>query len=335
MKKIFAAVLGVLLFTGCMENTQQKKVETQNENKTEVNTTSVQQDIPEDTLSAEFYIHRAGVYLSEEKIGLAMRDMNKALSIDRKNIDAHLLLADLYYALGDEDNIMLTLNKACEYAPLDPRPVVKLSELAFLQGNAQLANAYIDKALELDRYNPRAYYMRGLIAISAQDTAAALKNFMTARIQDEKFVEPKLQIASIYAAKEDTLAKSFYEEAMSVSDGDYPLYYDYAIYLQDNGYPEKAMECYDSLLKVFPDNPMFIYNKGYVNLVYFGDNEEALNCFEQVLLQEPDNVNALFNKGRTYEQMGDFINAKSIYLQILRNNPDYQLAIDAINRIGE
>ncbi|MBR5146394.1 MAG: hypothetical protein IKW54_02060, partial [Bacteroidales bacterium] len=46
-------------------------------------------------------------------------------------------------------------------------------------------------------------------------------------------------------------------------------------------------------------------------------------------------VNALFNKGRTYEQMGDYINAKSIYLQILRNNPDYQLAIDAVNRISE
>ena len=43
----------------------------------------------------------------------------------------------------------------------------------------------------------------------------------------------------------------------------------------------------------------------------------------------------MFNKGRTYEQMGDFINAKSIYPQILRNYPDYQLAIDAVNRISE
>ena len=78
-----------------------------------------------------------------------------------------------------------------------------------------------------------------------------------------------------------------------------------------------------------------IYFYWYIYLVYFGDNDKALECFDQVLQINPNSVNALFNKGRTYEQMGDFINAKSIYLQILRNNPDYQLAIDAVNRISE
>ena len=107
------------------------------------------------------------------------------------------------------------------------------------------------------------------------------------------------------------------------------------MYLQENGYPEEALSCYDSLLKQMPDNTDFIYNKGYVYLVYLGDNEKALDCFDKVLEIDPTSVNALFNKGRTFEQMGDYINAKSIYLQILKNNPDYQLAVDAINRIGE
>ena len=66
-----------------------------------------------------------------------------------------------------------------------------------------------------------------------------------------------------------------------------------------------------------------------------GENDKALECFDQVLQMNPNSVNAMFNKGRTYEQMGDFINAKSIYLQILRNYPDYQLAIDAVNRISK
>ena len=73
----------------------------------------------------------------------------------------------------------------------------------------------------------------------------------------------------------------------------------------------------------------------YVYLVYLGDNEKAMECFDMVLQYEPNSVNALFNKGRTYEQMGDYMKAKSIYLQILRENPDYQLAVDAVNRIGE
>ena len=332
-------LMSILLFASCSENASKKVtdrtdkqtvVETKtSDNQNETNSTTL------DTLSTEYYIEQARINMANEQIGKAMQNINTALSIDRKNIDAHLVLADLYYFLGDEDNIMLTLNKACEYAPLDSRPIVKLSELSFLQGNAKLANAYIDKALELDRFNPRAYFMRGMIALSSNDTAVAMKNFMTARIQEDDFIDPKIQIAHIYAAQGDTLAKSFFKEAIAKSPEDYSLYYDYAMYLQDNGFPEEALSCYDMLLNVMPNNYNLIYNKGYVYLVYMGENEKALECFNKVLEMDPTSVNALYNKGMTYEQMGDFINAKNIYRQILRKNPDYQLAVDAINRIGE
>lgn len=79
----------------------------------------------------ELYIQRAKLYLYNEQVGYAIRDINKALSLDRKNIDALLVLADIYYELGDENNILLTLNKANEYAPLDTRPIIKLAELSF------------------------------------------------------------------------------------------------------------------------------------------------------------------------------------------------------------
>ena len=339
MNKMIMILMSILLLVSCSENTSNNKAKEEGEtkevatSKSEVETLT--ESITSDSLNADLYIQRARVNLANEQISSAIKDINTALSIDRKNVDAHLVLADIYYALGDDDNILLTLNKATEYAPLDSRPIVKLSELSFLQGNANLANAYIDKALELDRFNPRAYFMRAMIALSVNDTAVAMKNFMTARIQDDEFIEPKIQIAHIYAAKNDTIAKSFFEEAIAVDPNDLSLQYDYALYLQDNGFPEQALTYYDALLELVPNHPDCIYNKGYVYLVYMGENDKALECFDRVLQINPNSVNAMFNKGRTYEQMGDFINAKSIYLQILRNYPDYQLAIDAVNRISK
>ena len=330
--------MSILIFSSCSENVSRKNnsvnvADTVSVDKSNVDVIS--EFIRLDSLNADLYVQRARLNLTNEKISSAIRDINSALSLDKKNIDALLVLADIYYALGDEDNILLTLNKASEYAPLDSRPIIKLSELSFLQGNFRMANAYVDKALELDRYNPKAYYMRGMLAISENDTVAALKNFMTSRMQQSDFVDPLIQIAHIYMAKNDTLAKSFFKEAMSVAPDNYYIVYDYAMYLQENGFPEDALECYDSLLKAMPDNTDFNFNKGYVYLVYLGENELALECFDKVLQINPKSVDALFNKGRTYEQMGDYINAKSIYLQILRDNPNYQLAIDAINRISE
>ena len=338
MKKICLILMSILMFSSCSENiSKNNNVNGSVDNVASVDKSDVDvvsEAILLDSLNADLYVQRARLNLANEKISNAIRDINSALSLDKKNIEALLVLADIYYALGDEDNILLTLNKASEYAPLDTRPIIKLSELSFLQGNFRMAEAYVDKALEMDRYNPKAYYMRGMIAMSANDTVEAMKNFMTSRMQQSDFVDPLIQIAHIYMAKNDTLAKSFFNEAMLVAPNNYYLVYDYAMYLQENGFPEEALSYYDSLLKIMPNNTDFNFNKGYVYLVYLGENEKALECFDKVLQIDPNSVNALFNKGRTYEQMGDYINAKSIYLQILRNNPDYQLAIDAVNRIS-
>ena len=326
------------MFSSCSENiSKNNNVNGSVDNVASVDKSDVDvvsEAILSDSLNADLYVQRARLNLANEKISNAIRDINSALSLDKKNIEALLVLADIYYALGDEDNILLTLNKASEYAPLDTRPIIKLSELSFLQGNFRMAEAYVDKALEMDRYNPKAYYMRGMIAMSANDTVEAMKNFMTSRMQQSDFVDPLIQIAHIYMAKNDTLAKLFFKEAILVAPNNYYLVYDYAMYLQENGFPEEALSYYDSLLEIMPNNTDFNFNKGYVYLVYLGENERALECFDKVLQIDPNSVNALFNKGRTYEQMGDYINAKSIYLQILRNNPDYQLAIDAVNRIS-
>lgn len=338
MKKICMILMSILILSSCSENISKKNNDVKTDNAVSAEKSDVDiisESIMSDSLNADLYVQRARLNLTNEKVSLAIRDINSALSIDKKNIEALLVLADVYYALGDEDNILLTLNKACEYAPLDTRPIIKLSELSFLQGNFRMAGAYVDKALEMDKYNPKAYYMRGMLAMTEGDTAVALKNFMTSRMQQSDFVDPLIQIAHIYMAKNDTLAKSFFKEAIAVDHNNYYLTYDYAMYLQENGFPEEALSCYDSLLKIMPDNVDFNFNKGYVYLVYLGENELALECFNKVLQLDPTNTDALFNTGRTYEQMGDYINAKSIYLQILRNNPDYQLAIDAVNRISE
>ena len=243
------------MFSSCSENLSQKNnnandgvTDVASVNKSEADVVS--ESIKLDSLNADLYVQRARINLTDEKISLAIRDINSALSLDRKNIDALLVLADIYYALGDEDNILLTLNKACEYAPLDTRPIIKLSELSFLQGNFRMAGAYVDKALEMDKYNPKAYYMRGMLAMSENDTVAALKNFMTSRMQQADFVDPLIQIAHIYMAQNDTLAKVFFKEAMTVAPNNYPLVYDYAMYLQENGFPEEALSHYDALLEI-------------------------------------------------------------------------------------
>ena len=122
-------------------------------------------------------------------------------------METYLLLADVYYALGDQDNIASTLNKAVEINSLDARPLVKLAELNLLQQNYNLAFAYVDKALGLASYNPKAYFVKGMCyMVSKQDTVNALRNFQLASEQDANFYDPVEQISRIYAVQQPPYA---------------------------------------------------------------------------------------------------------------------------------
>ena len=330
MKRFFLALACALMFVSCTESGGNNKKSNDNQQ-----AGTSKEEVVADTLDVNGYINRARWYLANQQVGNAIRDINSALSLDGKNVDALLVLADIYYALGDQDNILLTLNKATEIAPMDSRPIIKLAELSFLQGNVNMSNAYIDKALELNNINPQAYYMRGVICMSKNDTVQALKQFMKARNQDDSFIDPVKQIAAIYAAQRNPVARDFYNLAIEMEPDNLASYYDLALYLQDNGYPEKALEIYDTLNVKMPGNYQILFNKGYVNLVYLFEYDKAIENFDKVLEIDPKSVDALLNKGVAYEQKGNFKQAKSIYLQILKVNPNYQLAIDALHRIGD
>ena len=283
---------------------------------------------------ADLYLRRAQCYVDREQVGAAMMDVNQAINLDPKNVDAFLLLSDIYYLLGDEPNISKTLNKALEVDPYDSRPMVKLAELNLLQQNFNLAFGYIDNALKISTYNPKAYFVRGMTFMARQDTVSAMKNFMIAREQDADFVDPVREICKIYMAQNNPLTEQFLRNTVAQFPDEALARYDLALFLQDHGAPEEALAHYDTLLMIQPENSRLLFNKGYVYFVYLGDNQKALEYFDRSLASDPNYLDALYNKGHVLEQMGDYVHAKEIYTQVLKVQPNYKLGVDAMNRIA-
>ena len=290
--------------------------------------------IAQDETRGDLYLRRARVYLDREQVGMAMMDVNQAIQQDPKNVDAFLMLADIYYLLGDEANITSSLNKAVEIDPFDSRPVVKLAELSLLQQNYKLALGYVDNALRISTYNPKAYFVKGMVYMAVQDTTSALKNFLIAREQDGSFYDPQRELCKIYQAQHNPLTEDFMRYTVAHFPEEATARYDLALFLQDHGYPEEALAHYDTLLMAQPNNSRLLFNKGYVYFVCLGDNAKALDYFDQALKSDPTYLDALYNKGHVLEQMGDYVQAKAIYSQVLSQKPNYQLAIDAVNRIS-
>lgn len=333
---IFGVV--VLGLTGC-HNDPPKETPGNNEQVGQVDSTRDPLDLLNDSIAADenrsdLYVRRASLYIDREQIGQAMIDVNRAIQVDPKNVDALLMLADIYYLMGDEANVTATLNKALEVDPFDARPMVKLAELNLLKQNFNLTFGYIDNALKISTYNPKAYFVRGMAYMAKQDTASAMKNFLIAREQDITFLDPQREICAIYQAQHNPMTESFMRSVVANFPNEPLARYDLALFLQDNGNPEEALLHYDTLLMQSPSNSRLLFNKGYVYFVYLGDNEKALDYFNQSLQSDPTYLDALYNKGHVLEQMGDYVQAKAIYTQVLERKSDYRLAIEGMNRIS-
>ena len=338
MKKNLLIISILLFFIACNNDPKPEPKESATQPEAPITVTEaiacMTDSIAADSLNGLLYRHRAQAYLANEQVGLAMMDLNRALQLAPNDVETYLLLADVYYMLGDQGNISVTLNKAAEIAPNDARPLVKLAELNLLQQNFKLSAAYLDKALKLSTYNPRAYFVRGMYYIVAdQDTVNALKSFQLAAEQDDSFYDPVEQICRIYAVQQPSYALDYIRKAQQQFPEQANARYELALYLQSHGEPEEAVKHYDTLLMLLPDNYMVLFNVGYVNFVYLDNNEVALDYFERALKAKPDYIDAFYNKGRVLEQMGKYAQAEDIYKQILKAQPDYQLAVDAVNRI--
>ena len=330
--------LGLLLALIACNNTPKPEQKTDPQESAPVTVTEAIQlltdSIAMDSTNALLYRNRAKAYIANEQVGAAMIDINKSLQYAPNDIDTYLLLADVYYMLGDESNINVTLNRAAEIDQRDARPLVKLAELNLLQQNFKLADAYLDKALSLSTYNPKAYFVKGMFCVIAeQDTVAALKNFQLSAEQDDHFYDPVEQICRIYAVQQPPYALDYIRKAHQQFPEHANSRYELALYLQSHGEPEEALRHYDTLLMLQPDNYIVLYNVGYVNFVYLRNNDVALDYFDRVLAAKTDYLDAYYNKGRVLEQMGNYAKAEEIYKQILKAQPNYQLAVDAINRI--
>lgn len=338
MIRLFLASLVILFLTSCENKTIQESTD-KLANKVPLLESGqeplkmLNDSIAADSTNAKLYVNRAALYLSSDRIDRALRDINQALSLDSKSVDAYLILAEIYYGMGQAESVQTTLAKAAEVAPDDPRPQIKLAELNLLQRNLNMALAYTDKALRMGNFNPEAYYVRGLVFLAREDTVSAMKNFMVARDQDENFFEALYQIGVVYTAQRNSLAKDFLKDAIKRFPESVVARYQLALYLQDNEEVDAAIAHYDTLLMKKPDNPQFLFNMGYVNLVYKHDYENALTHFDAVLAINPENIDALYNKGRTLEEMEYFVNARELYENVLKIQANYPLAVEGLNRL--
>ncbi len=305
------------------------------EKKSKTHLEAVTDSISLDSLNVHLLNRRARIFIAGNNLNEALTDINKALKINSKESELFLTLAEIYFQLGKNENTAGALLKAIELKPDNTEAYNKLSQLNLLNQRFDLALGYNDQAIRITPFDSKTLYIRGMIFLARKDTVSAMKNFLLAREANPNFYETLIQIGAIYNKQHNPIAVDYLRDAVKKYPDVPQARYELALTYQENGYPEKAMAQYDTLLILYPPNKYVLYNIGYLYFVVTQQNDSALYYFDRSLELDPHYLDAMYNKGRVLEEMGKYLAAREIYQDVLKNNPAYALAIDGLNRLDK
>lgn len=337
MKKLLVQlVVFILFFSSCTTKTNDKEL--LDTNLTDAGNDSIllafNERIRKNPNDPEVYHERALYYFEQKNdVEQAFADMRRVFTIDTTTSKYFVTLADLYLAKGMSGNVKASLNKAIEIDSKNIAAYTKLAEmnLYIKDYNACLKTA--DNVLKIDIYNPRAYFIKGMAFKELGDTAKAASSFQTVVEQDPEYYNAYIQLGLLYSAIKNPLALDYLNNALNLQPQSIEAYYAIAMFFQETGNINKAIEVYNTILKIDPTYNDAHFNLGYIAMVMQNDMAKAIKHFSDNISYHPNNYEAYYMRGLCYERMKDKASAERDYRQALNLYPQYDNAAIALGNL--
>ncbi|MFT4019028.1 MAG: tetratricopeptide repeat protein, partial [Agriterribacter sp.] len=172
-----------------------------------------------------------------------------------------------------------------------------------------------DTLLKGDSANAVFWYRRGAIQLNKGDTTAAITSLQTAVQKEPMFMEPLLDIASVYAVRSDSSAITATNKVIQLTPD--PKLKSEARFIQGLYYSNindkaKALASFDECIKndytfldAYVEKGLLLYDSK--------DYKAALAVFEQSIQVSNTFAEGYYNAGRCEEALGNKEEAKLYY----------------------
>jgi len=270
-------------------------------------------------------------YLQARNTTQAMNELEQAITIAPKYVDAIVLLAQLRLRAGDPRSIIAPLESALQLRPDVTQIRTLLADAYQAVGRSEDAASLIREQIKKTPEDSQSYLVLGVILKKQKKNDEARKAF-------EKALE--LNPANVVALDQmtdlDLEAKAFStvhqraDAMLKKEPNSPPAYYIHGrSYVMERNFP--AAET--ALKKAIELDPNLGAPYNLLVAIYVQTNKlpDALKELETVLAKNPQYSPALLTSGIIYGQMGDFAKARDSYEKVLALNPNF---IPALNNLA-
>ncbi len=327
----------LLLLLACSGNTKIDKEDSsavQDTTPLGLKITELSLQISKDPDNPELFHQRALLHMQRKDVANAMIDMEKVLQMDTTNAAYFITLADVHLAAGKPGKSMSALDKCRSIDPKNKLAYEKKAELFFIAQQYKQAISNLDEVLKLDITNPKAYFMKGMCFRDLGDTLKAVSSFQTSIEQKPDYYDAYLQLAMIWHARNNVLAKQYYDGALRVNPKSVDALYGRGLWFQENEQNyDLAIQDYTSAIQLDPTAARAHYALGYLHYQYLKVYAQAIKHYTDAIKVDKEWAEAYFNRGLAYEASGNVSAANADYEMALQINPAYQNAAQALGRV--
>ena len=275
---------------------------------------------------------RAKIYMQMNRINEAIADLTRAVSLNGKEYDYHMLLVDAYFANGDVEHSYKSLQDALNLKPNSQEAYLKLGEIAYYSRDYDRAMDNLSKVTAKDPQNRTALFMKGFIYKETGDTANAVVLLRKVCDLYPEYEPAFEELGMLYANRHDPLALEYLNTAIRLEPQNTNALYGLAMFHQDLNHMDQAEEIYKQILDINDNDKHAWHNRGYIQLFTYGDYDLAIQYFTRAIQCDSSFIEAWTNRGCAQELKGNKSLAIDDFRAALDLDHTFQPAIDGMNR---
>lgn len=330
MKYISFFIIAILALSSCKNDKKERKT------LSKMSIVEISAEIKKDSLNADMYQIRAEKFYKLSQLDSSLSDYEKAVKINGDNYKWLLKLSDLYLFKGKSEKARQTLDEAIKLEPNNTEVLLKMGVLYLLIEDHLKSFEYINDALSVDPNFDRAYYYKSLNYIEVGDTTRAIQELLKATEKNPEYVDAYIKLGLLHDALNDTIARVYFKNAISIDSNNTLAHYDLAMHYQHQEELNKAIRQYLFLIDNIDSTfTTAIHNIGYIYLLYSDELDTAISYFDRAIAIDFNYTEAYANKGLALEHQEKYQEAFVEYQTALRITPDHIVSQNGIKRISK
>ena len=269
-----------------------------------------------------------------------MFDLKEIIRLDSVNPINHYNIAKVYFELSKTQDknvkfpslVKYHLEKSISLDQKNKESYALLGELFLAYSRYEDAIKLFNLSLEIDYNQEKTHMLMGYAFKQLERTNNAINCFRNSININPDFFEAHMQLGQIFHLLGDTIALSYYNNALRLKPSDEMVLYNKALFYQSILDWNNALDAYAELHKVTPFHSSGHYNLGFIHME-LGLYDVATNNFSDAIYSNSEFYEAYYSRGNCFETLGNIAQAESDYKRAIEINPKYTYAKEALENL--